>query len=311
MANEKLTRREVITAKIESTYNVDPTPVTGDSVLVQEPSWSHEGASMIEDSGVGSTLAKRQQIFGGTLKQVSFDVMLRGSGAAGTAPEVSALLRACGMGEAVSASTSVIYTPVSTGIESCTIYYYQDGILNILTGCRGNVSFSLEARGAIIASFTMTGHETAPTDTAIITPTYDAVVAEALVSIPFAIGAYSAIINSISTDLGNEVVTPPDISSSDGFGEIRIAGRDVTGQFDPEVVALATKNFIADWKAGASAAMTTGAIGGTAGNIIQFDWASVYMREVSMGDRESLRAYELGFGAAESSGDDEITITFT
>ena len=61
---------------------------------------------------------------------------LAGSGTAGTAPRYGALLQACGLSETIVASTSVTYAPVSSAFSSATIYFNNDGIRHILTGCR-------------------------------------------------------------------------------------------------------------------------------------------------------------------------------
>lgn len=307
-----LVNREVILFKIESTYNTDPTPsASTDAVLVESPSWTHEGARIIERTGVKASIGKEQSIFGGTLKSVSFDVEIKGSGSAGAVPEIGQLLRACGLDETVVASTSVTYAPVSTSFESGTLYYYSDGLRHIVTGCRGTVSFNLETGAAPKASFTLTGHDTLLTDTAIVTPTYDSTVPVPVINVPFTIGGYSAVIANLSLDLSNNVTTPPDMSSSDGFGETIITARDVNGSFDPEQVLLATNNYINDWKNDTTLALATGVIGSTAGNRVAFSCPAVYYKEISPGDRDGLRTYEIGFGCAESSGDDEISIAFT
>ncbi len=307
-----LVNREVILAKVESTYNTDASPVAGtDAVLAENLAWSHEGARLIERLGVKATLGKTQSIYGGTLKAVSFDVELKGSGAAGTAPEIGPLLRGCGFGETIVASTSVTYEPVSTGFESLTIYYYSDGLLHKITGARGNVSFNLETGAVGKATFNFVGHDAGVTDTAMVSPSYDSVVPPPVLSVPFTIGAYSAVINALSIDMGNAVTTPPDMSAADGFGETIITTRDANGSFDPEQVLLATKNYISEWKASTTQAMATGVIGSTAGNRYAFSLPAVYHREVAPGDREGLRIYEIGYGAAEDSGDDEVSLAFT
>jgi len=308
-----LTNREVILAKIESVYNTDPTPTgASDAVLVESTSWSHEGARMIDRPLIKSTLGRPKQLFGGTLKQITFTCEMKGSGAAGTAPEIGPLLRACGLGETIVASTSVTYAPVSTGFESVTIYYYQDGILHKLTGCRGNVTFDLTAGGVAKATFTMTGHEASPTDTTIATPTYDSTVPVPLLGLSsLAVQSYSAIIQQLAIDLANEISTPESMAATDGYGEIRITDRDVKGTLNPEMTLVATHDWVGKWKTAATGSLTTGAIGATGGNIITVSMPAVAYRELSPGDRSKVRTMEVGFGAAYSSGDDEISIAYT
>ena len=306
-----LTNREVILAKIESVYNTDPTPATTDAILVENPSWSLAGLRMVDRNNVKASTATDQKIYGGTLRGISFDVEIKGSGTAGTAPEIGTLLRACGLDETIVASTSVTYAPISTGFESITIYYYQDGILNKITGCRGNASFNLECGNKGMVSFTFTGHDGGTTDVSMVTPSYDSTVPPVFINAPFSIGAYSAVIAGLTFDMANTVATPPDVSATDGYSQIYLTKRDVNGTFSPEMTLVATNDWIGQLKAGTTMALDTGAIGATAGNIYQVTMPAVYYREMSPGDRDGVRTLENTFGAAESSGDDEFSIAFT
>lgn len=307
-----LTKRELILIKVESTYNTDAVPVAStDAVLISNPSWSHEGARMLDRNHVKTTLDTVKKKYGGSLMSVSFDMEMKGSGTAGTAPEMAAALRACGLGETVVASTSVTYAPVSSSLESATIYYYQDGKRYILTGCRGNVSFNMTAGEYGVASFNFTGHIGTIADVALPSGTFDATEPTALIGLSFTIGAFAAEINALEFGLNNEIITPASISASDGYGEIRIGGRDVSGSIDPEDELIATEDFIADWKAGTELALDTGVVGSTAGNRYQVTMPAVAYRDVGAGDRDQVRTLQIGFGAGISAGDDEVSLAFT
>jgi len=310
-----ITTREVILVKEEVTYNTDPTPTAGaNAVLVENLNWQNEGARMNERPSIKASFGSVQQVYGGTLRTVTFDVELKGSGAAGTAPEMGDLLESCGFAETVVASTSVTYDPASTAIKSVTLYYYQDGTLMKLTGARGNVSFSLPVGEVGKASFTITGHVSAVTDATLVTGTYDSVVPSAFIGAAFSIDSgtpYSAVIANLSIDMGGSLSLSPDANSADGYGEVRMTTRDVSGSFDPEHQLVATTPFDADWKAGTNFALTTGAIGGTAGNIYTIALPVIYYREIGPGDRDAIRTLDVSFGAAESTTDDEISIAFT
>jgi len=314
-----LTNREVILAKIEVSYGVDPTPLPGtDAVLIENPAWAHEGARMNERLGIRPSLGKLQQVFGGTLATVTFDVELKGAGVAYSAsvlPELDALLRMCALSSTVDttpSSESVTYAPASTAIESGTIYYYQDGTRFILTGCRGNVSFAAEVGGVAKASFTITGHVLGsnPADVALPTPTYDSTVPPPVINGAFTIDSFTAVINALNFDLGNTVATPPDLSDVNGFGEIQVTMRDVNGSFDPEHELIATEDFIGNWKSGLSMALASGTIGANQYNSYALTMPAVYYREVAPGDRDGIRTLDLTFGATESTGDDEFSLVF-
>ncbi len=307
-----LTNREIITFKLENTYRTDSTPaVSADEVLVENPSWTHEGLRMAQRNPVRVSLGKLAQIYAGTLKAVSFDVELKGSGTAGTVPELGTLLRACGMGETISAGTSVTYASVSTGHEPFTMWYYQDGTLHKLNGCRGNVAFNLAAGEIGKLSFTITGHPGTVTDATLPTAAYNATVPAPFINAGFAVDSYADVINALTFDLGNTIATPPDVNQSNGYGEIQIVSRDINGSFDPEHELVAVEDFIGNFTSGKSMALTTGAIGSTAGNICTITMPGISFRDVSPADRDGIRSLEIPFGAAETTTDNELSIAFT
>lgn len=307
-----LKNREVILLKIESSYGVDAVPVEGtDALLVEAPSQSNEGLRMNERPAVRQNIGMLQQIYGGRLGIMTFDVEIKGSGGAVDAPpELGQAFRGCGFVETVDPAVDVQYAPVSTGHESVTIYYFQDGIRTILLGCRGNVSFNLEAGALGKASFTFTGHIARPTDVALGSPTYQSNVPAALVGVPFAVGGFAAIINALSFDMSNTISTPPDISATDGYAEIQLTKRDVNGSFDPELELVAVDDPIGDLEDGTAQALTTGLIGVGTGNQYSVDMPLIYYRDVSQGDRDGVSTYETPFGAVEDTGDDEVLLTF-
>lgn len=307
-----LKTRSVILAKLETTYRTDPTlSASTDAVLAENLSFAPTGAKMVEQAVVKNTLGPRKQVYGGSLWQITFDVKIKGSGAAGTAPEFGPLLQACGCGETVVASTSVTYAPASSGIKSVYLELYEDGKLYEFGGVRGDVTLKAEAGGAGMLSFTLTGHLEGISDTALPSPTYDSTVPAPFINAGFAIGGYAGVISSLEMAFGNTVATPPSVNSDDGFGEIRITNRDVTGSFDPEDVLIATHDWIAQWQASTALALATGTIGGTAGNRWALSMPAVSYREATPGDRDNIRTFQIGYGAHESSGDDQFSLAFT
>lgn len=314
-----LVNREVILAKTEVTYGTDSVPVEAlDAMLVENINWSNESLRFNERPAVRASLGQLQGVYGGALRSIQFDVELKGSGvdpsSTATPPEFAPLLRACAMTETIIAVTSVGYQPESDPAlhESITIYYFQDGIRYDLLGCRGNVSFNFETGAIAKMSFTFTGHLVGPADVALASPTVLSVVPEALISVPFTIGGFAAIINAVTTDLSNTIAMPPDMAASDGFGEVQITERDVSGSYDPEAELVAVDNPGSDFVNGVAQAVSIGPIGGTAGNIIDVDYPAAYYRDIAPGDRDGIRTYDIPFGAAEATPpDDEIVLLFT
>lgn len=305
-----LVKRELIMARVETVYGTPaiPSPAT-DAILVENVSFGHDKLRMNERNPVKRSLAPLQEVYGGRLITLSFDVEVKGSGTLGTPPEVGVLLRGCGLDETINAGTDVRYGPVSEGHESLTIYYYEDGILNSIAGAVGTFSLNLEAGTHGKFSFTFTGHQVQRTDDALPNPTYDSTVPAPYINSAFNIGGYAAAISSLSLEMGNNIAAVPSVSAPDGYGQIRISDRAVTGSMDPEAVLKATNDFFEDWEAGNVLNLSSGIIGSVPGNRFAL-YANVFYKEIGHGDREGIRTYDIGFGCLENIGDDEFSLTF-
>lgn len=308
-----LLNRQVILVKTEVTYDTDPSPtVAADEVEVENLAFSFEGARMHERQTVKESLSSRFASFGGTLGSLSFDWPMRGSGTAGTPPDADPLLQACALNPTNVPATSDTYAPISTAIKSCAIYWYEDGLLHKLGGCRGTFSASMEGGTMGKLSFTMTGHHTTPTDVALVTPTYDATVPPTVINLSsFAVDSYAANVAALAFDMGLTLAMPTDITAADGYGEIEITGRKVTGSLDPLAKVVATYDWVSKWKANTSVALDTGVVGGTAGNRWQLQFPTAQYMEIGHGDRDGIITRQIAFGAHENTGDDEMSLAFT
>lgn len=107
-------QNSVLLAKIESTTGTDPTPAAASDAVYIENLQVDPQVGVIETNEHTGSLDGEGPIVGGIKGRITFDVYLKGSGAAGTAPEFGKLLRACGWAETVTAAT----VP-SGGAEAC------------------------------------------------------------------------------------------------------------------------------------------------------------------------------------------------
>src|SRR5690606_9648921 len=169
-------RNQIILAKIESVYGTDPTPTAGaNAILTKNLARTIYDGNRIQRDLDYAYMGNDHSINTAPFVTVTFDVELAGSAAAGTVPQFGELLRACGLDETVTASTSVVYAPVSTSFESVTIYYNYDGEMQKVVGARGTAIINM-SRGQIpTISFTFTGRYAKPTAVAMYNPTYTAV----------------------------------------------------------------------------------------------------------------------------------------
>lgn len=163
MAN-RLIRNTAILAKIESAYGTDPVPVGGtDALLVSNLSINPINIQSVDRDLIRPYLGGSDQLVGTRYVEMGFDVEFVGSGTVATAPAWAALVRACAFAQTLTATVRADYLPISTTMDSVTIYWYDDGVLHKATGCRGNLSVMMKIGERPMLSFKFTGIYSTPT----------------------------------------------------------------------------------------------------------------------------------------------------
>ena len=307
-----LTRRRLILAKIESSYGTDPTPAGTNAILVRNLEIQPLVADTVNRELVRPYLGQADQLLSQTRVEVSFEVELAGSGTAGTAPAYGPVLRSCGLDEAVVVDTSVTYAPLSSGFESCTIYYHQDGIRHKVTGCRGTFEMSCEVGQIPVLSFTMTGIYNAPTDETQPTPTYSnqatPVLFKADNTTGFSAFGYSGCLMSYSFSLANDVIYRELVGCTK---EILITNRAPNGTVVIEAPTITAKDFFTV-ATGSSTGSITFQHGQTAGNIVTMTTAQSDLGNLTYSDQDGIQMLNMPFIAVPTNaGDDELSLVYT
>lgn len=304
--------KAVVLVKQEVTYNVDPTPTAAaNAILCSAPE--------VEVLGKRLERANTQPHYGAAIGlnigegiKVSFGVELKGSGAAGTAPEIGPLLRACNFTETVTPATKVDYDPnsaSSTG-ESVTIYFYRHNLLHKVSGCRGTFGVELKAGEYGNVKFDFTGIYQGPVDQNIpADPVYNATAPARFLSAAFAIDGYAAVIESLKFDINNEVARRGSANAATGILEYYIKGRSIKGEFDPEAVALAEKDFWGLWANSSRVALSATA-GTVAGNKCLITGPKVQLDLLKYGERENILTFSTPVIFTPDAGNDEIKLSF-
>lgn len=252
----RLIRKTAILAKIETTYGTDAVPTgAANAMLISNASFEFSYNNVNRDI-IRSFLGGAEQLTGTRYVKATFDVEIAGSGAAGTAPAWGVLLRACGMAEAITASTRVDYTPVSAAFESATIYYSIDGVLHKMLGAYGTFTMKMGEGERPVFTFTLTGIDGGTTAAADPTLTLTAWKAPLVVTdqnsgdIKLG-GSYSAGAitggtvypsRGLSVDLGNDVQYIPML----GGQSVNITGRDSSGSLQLDLTAAQLVTAITD-----------------------------------------------------------------
>ena len=311
-----LARKTWLLAKIESSYNSDPTPVGGSNAIQVS---SIELTPIEADALQAPTLqgflgnSTRGTILAGKRVGISLEVELSGSASAGTAPAYGPLLKSCGLSETVVSSTSVTYAPVSAAFSSSTIYCFYDATRHKITGCRGTVTFNLVAGQIASAAFEFIGNYVAPDATAMsgtFTVANQAAgleVNDTNITTATFHGATSQRLESFDLALNNEVSFKETMSSQ----EVLITNRAPGGTAVIEEPAIGTTDYFA--KAVATATGNTSVVlGASAGNIVTINAAQTDITGVSRGDTNGVNNLSIPYLALPTTaGNNETSIVFT
>ena len=311
--------QEILLAKIESTYGTDSVPVAGtNAVLVRQVDYAIEGLRMVDRANVQAELGSRQNIYAGRMGSCTFEVEVKGSGVAGTAPEIGPLLRAAGMGEVIVASTSVTYAPASTGIPSLSAYFFANhgagAVRMILLGARvAEFTMSFKTGGILVARIKLMGKVGAVSDQALPTPTFNQTVPRGLYALPTQINAVSGLlIQDYDFSLNNQVATPDSITDAEGYGNVTILKRDPVVVVRKHLDPLATLNSWTLMTAGTPFVFTSGLLGSVAGNRIQLNCPQCHIRNIELPETAGFRGETLTIGChTGSTPDTDYNLVFT
>lgn len=298
--------------KTESSYGTDPTPTGGsNAILVRDLNIEPVQSDEVSRDLIRGYLGNYETLLSNTRVNVSCDVEMVGSGAAGTEPAYNPLLKACGLGQTTVSSTSNTYAPISTSFGSCTIYCNIDGVRHKVTGCRGTFSINCELNQIPVISFSMTGIYNAPTDTAAPTCTYNAtkpLLFKTGNTSAFSLFGYAGALQSWSFDMNNDTVVRQLVG---GTQEVMITDRKPSGSATVEAVALSAHNFFTD-ATGSSTGTNTFLHGTTAGNKVTISCPQTDLGQPTYEDSDGVQMLSLPFVATPTSaGNNELSIVYT
>lgn len=314
----KLISNEVLLGKTETTYGTDSVPVQAtNAILVRQLDFNLDRLRMAQRPNIRGSLGQSQQSYAGSLRAFNFVAEVKGSGAAGTVPELAPFLKACGMTETIVGGTSVTYAPnsgLTTPISSCSIYGFLGGtVRQIGLGCRGNVTFTYKTGDILLANFNLIGRAAAVSDQTQPTPTYNATVPVAIKGLATTIGGVgSLVVQNYEFSLNNTIEVPDNLNDSEGYGNILITGRDPQLKLQRHLEPIATLNPFTALTANTAIALASGTLGSVAGNRIALTCAQAHYRGIDFSSDAGVRCETAMFGCHESSAlDDEFALVFT
>lgn len=313
-----LNTKALVLAKVETTYGVDALPTAAlNAILCADPEYGVLD-SKVERANIKPNFGAKRFTAIGEGQTLSFTCELKGNGTTGagiTAPEIGTLLRGCNFTETIDLTPDfekVTYTPNSNSAgESLTLYYYLDGIMHKLCGCRGSVSIAdAKVNQLVKVKFDFTGIYQGIYDAALPTPAFDDTVPPIFRGASFALDSYAAIIDGISIDVKNDVVKRVDVNAATGILGYLIKERIVTGKIAAEMVTKATKDFWGMWESGNAYPMTC-TVGSTPGNRCIITAPAAQVDKPSYGDRDNILTADLPLVLCPTdAGNDELIFTF-
>lgn len=205
--------------------------------------------------------------------------------------------------------TAYVYSPVSASFESCTLYYNIDGLLHKLTGCMGTVEINVSVKQIPTFKFSMTGLYNAPSDSAAPTVDFSSFmipqIANTQNTLAFSLASYSALLESMSLNLANEVQYIPLIGSE----TVKILDRNPAGSFVFEAPTIAAKDFFTLASSQTSSVMTL-THGSSNGYKVKLDAPSVFIGNPQYQESNGVEMLNVPYTAnPTSAGNDELTIS--
>lgn len=276
---------------------------------------------------MSASLSPRGSVIGAIQVTVRWSQYLRGTAAApvvgSSESDYWVPFRGCGLTPTVSGAPpneQAVWTPSSSIIVDattgsyCTIGVFKDGKRYLFFGCQGNMKLTFELGAPVKAEFEFKGVYLAPSDAALLSPTYSAIIEPAFLGATVSIFGYtSGNIKMLTLDLGNEVVMRPNPNISTGYFTAQIVRRKPVGTIDPEEALAAEKNWWTEWTSLTPGVITTGTFGATNYNMFNLNVPNATYRKVGLADRDGILNAPIEFDCRANSGagEDEFSITQT
>lgn len=298
-------------AHVEAAEGSKETLVVGDAIQVSNIKFS-PGIEMYERNILRGSLSRHPSVSGKRQARLTFDCELKGSGAAGTAPDYGRLLLGCGYSETVVGGASVTYKPATNSLtNSMSLAVYMDGVIKTMWGARGNVKLSMNTGKPGILSFEFLGADFDVVTGALLAPSYSTIVPPAFLNASLLLDTYAAVIAKVDIDTGNVLGLRESLNALSGNLSCLITGRNPKGSMDPELVIIATYDFYLKWKTPGTLGSLSLAATGSAGNICTVSCPKVRYAAIDPGERNGIRTLGIDFEPTLNAGDDEISIALT
>lgn len=223
----------------------------------------------------------------------------------------SVLLPACGYVNSTGTFTPRSEAP-GTNVKTATIGCYQDGVLKRIAGAVGNFKITFPTGRACVIEWEFTGVWLAPTDTALITPTYPSETPIRFASGLCELADVALKVEQVVFDAGNEIVMIEDPSTAAGYSHGVVTNRLPKITANPLAVLVATQDRFGDWLAATEMTWELD-LDGPSDSVITLDCPKVQITNNQEADRGRLVVDQLDLAVLRSTAavDQDAQLIFT
>jgi len=245
MANALIMRQRTVALKTEGTAGTAETLANADGAINCYDSEYTAEIPVSERTSQGTYDANLAGVPGARMGRVSFRTDFFGGDS--TALWFARILPHAGF--TISSTTATAVGSAST--STATVGFYVDGIRKQLAGCVvTSMEIGLERGEPIYATVEYQGKYAAPTDTALITPTYPTDLPERFASGNFTLNAVELPTFSGTIRIENTVEMRPDPTDATGFLHAQITRQQITASLVVEADTVANRDDYGTWIAG-------------------------------------------------------------
>jgi hypothetical protein len=296
----------VILAKVEASKGTDAVPTGANAILVSDVTFTPLEGEEVERNNIRPYFGDGGSAMVTQYAKLSFSVEAAGVAAAGDLPGYEALLRASATSVTVDAGVDVRFAPVTSGLESVTIYIAVGRNLQKMTAGMINTKLAGDAKTIAKWQFEITGTYQAATDAVLPAVTY------AQFQDPFGVNKANSTLSlhgtlvaasAFSFDFGNTVIKR-DLINVD---TVEITGRKSTGSVTFDNTRVSEKNWVelARQSARGPLAFTHGP---GANNVIELIAPNVQLGKPTFGEADGIQQITVPLRYVPVAGNDEWEI---
>ena len=261
---------------------------------------------------VKGSMGNAPHLIGRKSMQVDLEIEFKGSGTAGTAPEYTPILEACGLSTTITANTSVAFAPGTTTqtlTQGCTLRVFYDGLLYEITGCAGTFTLDMSIGNILIAQVTLQGSYAAPVAAAV----------GDITTVPF--DATAPIVGDVTDIISDGATIRTAALNFDAGNDVQehyVTGNHVFSVANRAPTVSLTKDSIAtaaEWNAltaGTDAALSASFTTGGVGNSLSFSAPRGRRTGVTYNERAERDVLDVAYNLYESTTpNSQFSFTFT